>query len=124
MEKVTKLNEYQERALSTCMPSCHNIAYGLSGLTAEVGEFNDKIAKWIRKGICELRDNQLVFKVPKQEADAYMVELIKELGDVMWFPCLIANLLGYTLEDVCQINLDKLKDRARRNVIDGCGDNR
>lgn len=36
------LNEYQHRAMSTCMDSCNNIAYMLTGLNAEIGEVNDK----------------------------------------------------------------------------------
>ena len=31
------LNEYQEKAMKTCMSSCDNIAYMLTGLNAEVG---------------------------------------------------------------------------------------
>lgn len=124
MNRIKELNDYQAKAMSTCMPSCDNFVYGINGLTAEVGEFNDKVAKWVRKGICGIDNNQLIFNIPEEEAKVYILELMKELGDVMWFPCLLAKLFGYTLEDVCQINIDKLRDRANRNVIDGNGDNR
>ena len=43
-----KLNDYQKRAMSTCMPSCKNISYMLLNLVGEVGEFASKIAKAIR----------------------------------------------------------------------------
>ena len=35
-----ELNEYQKRAMSTCMPSCENISYMLLNLVGEVGEFS------------------------------------------------------------------------------------
>ncbi|MBO5018134.1 MAG: hypothetical protein J6J71_03230 [Prevotella sp.] len=49
---------------------------------------------------------------------------IKELGDIQWSIALASKLLGYDLGDVGKINLDKLRDRACRGVIDGNGDNR
>ena len=46
--KDMELNEYQEKAMQTCLDTCKNITYMLNGLNAEVGEVNDKIAKAIR----------------------------------------------------------------------------
>ena len=37
---------------------------------------------------------------------------------------IIANTIGYTLDEVMQINIDKLTDRRERGVINGSGDNR
>lgn len=37
---------------------------------------------------------------------------------------LISNILGYTIEEVCQINIDKLTKRAVEGKISGSGDNR
>ena len=51
-------------------------------------------------------------------------ELAYELGDVRWFVALLSLLLGYTDEKIEQMNIEKLKDRAMRNVIIGEGDNR
>ena len=50
MEKELTLNDYQERAMTTCMPTCENASYMLLNLVGEVGEFASKIAKHIRKG--------------------------------------------------------------------------
>ena len=44
------LNEYQKKAMSTCMPSCNNFSYMALNLVGEVGEFVGKVAKAIRKG--------------------------------------------------------------------------
>lgn len=38
-----ELNKYQERAMSTCMPSCENISYMLLNLVGEVGEFQARL---------------------------------------------------------------------------------
>lgn len=46
-----ELNQYQAKAMETCVEKSANTAYMLTGLSAEVGEVNDKVAKWIRKGI-------------------------------------------------------------------------
>ena len=45
-----ELNEYQEKAMKTCMPPCDNLLYMLTNLMGEVGEFAGKIAKHVRKG--------------------------------------------------------------------------
>lgn len=108
--KKMELNEYQKKAMSTCMDSCNNIAYILTGLTAEVGEVNDKIAKAIRKGNLSLHRNNIAWW-----AKEYAQEIIKDD---------LKKELGYTLEEIANVNLAKLADRAKRNVIDGNGDNR
>ena len=44
-----ELKEYQERAMTTCMPSSNNFSYMFLNLVGEVGEFASKVAKSIRK---------------------------------------------------------------------------
>lgn len=119
------INEYQEKAMTTCLPSCKNEVYAINGLTAEVGEINDKVAKWVRKGICRIDNNRLVFNTSEEEVvNEYQEELAKEVGDVLWFVAHLSRQLGYTLDDVAKMNIEKLRDRAMRNVIIGEGDNR
>lgn len=118
-------NDYQEKAMSTCLPSCANFVYMLNGLTAEVGEINDKVAKWVRKCIARIDNNKLVFNTSDEAVrDDYVAELVKEIGDCAWFLAGLSKMLGVDFEDVCQGNLDKLADRQKRGVIDGNGDNR
>jgi NTP pyrophosphatase (non-canonical NTP hydrolase) len=50
--------------------------------------------------------------------------LKKELGDILWFVAGIARNYYWNLEDIAQMNLNKLEDRKNRNVIQGSGDNR
>lgn len=114
------LDEYQTRAMSTCMDSCDNHAYMLTGFVGEVGELFGKIAKGIRKEKTEFIDNRLVDGFSESEIH----DIKSELGDCAWFVAGIAKTMGWTLEEVCQENLDKLADRKRRGVISGNGDNR
>lgn len=120
-----EINEYQRRAMDTRMDSCANDTYMLFGLMAEVGEIADKIAKWRRKGIARMDMDLMVFNTSNvRDVKEYKTELMKELGDCMWFIAGISEQLGFSLEDVCQTNLAKLKDRQQRGVIVGNGDNR
>lgn len=119
------LNNYQDKAMTTCLASCKNEVYAINGLQAEVGEIADKVAKWVRKGICRIDNNRLVFNTSEEEVvNEYQEELAKELGDVRWFCSLLALLLGYTDKEIEDMNIAKLRDRAMRGVIDGSGDNR
>ena len=119
------LNEYQEKAMTTCTESSMNFAYALTGLNAEVGEINDKVAKAIRKDEAVIASNERMVRCSESlEARKLTAGIIAELGDVLWFVALIAKHAGLTLEEVAQLNLNKLADRAKRNVIIGEGDNR
>lgn len=119
------MKTYQDMAMTTCMPSCKNEVYAINGLTAEIGEINDKIAKAVRSGACRIDNNRLVWNTSNEEEVAqYRLELAKELGDVRWFCSLLALLLGYTDKEIEDMNIAKLRDRAMRGVIDGNGDNR
>ena len=51
-------------------------------------------------------------------------ELVKELGDVVFYVTALANYFNSDLTEVLQANMDKLNSRARRGVIRGSGDNR
>jgi NTP pyrophosphatase (non-canonical NTP hydrolase) len=77
------------------------------GLVGEAGEVAEKIKKY-------LRDNT---KVSQKE-------IIKELGDVVFYATALSNYFYSNLSEVMQTNMDKLNDRARRGTIKGSGDNR
>ena len=51
-------------------------------------------------------------------------EIVKELGDVVFYATALANYFHSDLTEVLQTNMDKLNSRARRGVIKGSGDNR
>lgn len=106
--------------MTTCMESCDNHAYMLLGLVGEVGELFGKLAKGIRKKKAEFTLNTYANEFSEQEIH----DLKSEVGDCAWFLAGLCNTFGWTLEEVCQENLDKLASRKERGVINGDGDNR
>lgn len=106
------LNSYQLAALETAIypekgkGSALGLAYTALGLTGEAGEYSEKVKKYIRDGYFD------------------PVSAIKELGDVLWYLAAAAYENGMTLEQVAQINLDKLAKRKAENKLNGSGDNR
>jgi NTP pyrophosphatase (non-canonical NTP hydrolase) len=120
-----ELNEYQKKAMSTCMETSNNFSYMLLNLVAEVGEFSGKIAKQIRKGQSNINQNQLQTEMRVLiEHPELKEETCKELGDVLWQLSGLCTVMNVSLEDIAKQNLNKLADRQKRNVIDGNGDNR
>ena len=121
------LNEYQNKAMTTCMASCNNISYMLLNLVGEVGEFSSKLAKHIRKGeavIGQCGDSELYWMQELSEIIHDRELLSKELGDILWQLSGVCSVMGFSLEGVARQNLNKLADRAKRNKIDGNGDER
>ena len=81
------LNEYQNKAMATCLPTCDNVSYMLMNLVGEVGELASKIAKDIRKGNVVIGrgiDNDLVPLMPFDEWMDRQEEYKKEAGDILW----------------------------------------
>jgi len=108
-------DEYQEFAKTTAIyPYNAKVVYPTLGLSGEAGEVAEKVKKNIRKsnfGFFDFYDNELD-------------DIAKELGDVLWYVSALASDIGYSLEDIAQINMEKLKSRQERNKIEGEGDNR
>ena len=109
-----EFNEYQKKALETAMHGeKHKIIYPAIGLGNEAGEVLGKIKKWLRgdDGECEM-------STTRKEA------IKDELGDVLWYIATLAHDLGFELNDVAKINVEKLKSRKERGAIKGDGDKR
>lgn len=92
------INEYQQLALRTNPvtenKSVQGIIHGVMGLNGEAGEAIDIVKKYIYQGHA-LDDNYLAL----------------ELGDVAWYIAATADALGYDLETILQMNIDKLRAR-------------
>lgn len=86
--------------------SANSLAYCALGLTGESGEYSEKVKKLLRDGVFD------------HEAAA------KELGDVLWYLARSARELGFDLNVIAQMNINKLNDRKNRGVLKGNGDNR
>lgn len=105
------LNEYQQAALETAVyPEEYRIIYPALGMNGEAGEVADKVKKVIRDY--------------GSFTDERKREIVKEIGDVLWYCATLANDLGYALEEVGIMNIEKLKSRKERGVLGGSGDNR
>ncbi len=112
-----EMNEYQTLARRTAVyPDLgNNLVYPTLALVDEAGEVAGKVKKLIRdKGK----------STPAELSAEEKQDLKKEVGDVLWYVATMASELDFTLEDVAQANLDKLKSRQERGQLHGSGDNR
>lgn len=117
------LNEYQNQAMTTNAASSDNDTYSLFGLVAEVGEIADKIAKSVRNGTMTICDDCVRPAVMSDNREVQQSHLDfdegikKELGDVLWFCAHLADRFSWPLEEVAQLNLDKLAKRKAEGTI-------
>ncbi len=107
-------NEYQKEALRTeraMNKQYPRILNGVMGMNGEAGECIDLLKKHYFQG-----------------HDLDVEHLAKEIGDVLWYVAISADAIGYTLEDIMQLNIDKLDARypygfeAERSVNRKAGD--
>ena len=88
------INEYQQLALRTLNPELDSkdvLINGVMGLCGESGEAIDIVKKHLAQGHELDREN-----------------LAKELGDIAWYLAETAYAIGYPLEDILQMNIEKL----------------
>ena len=67
---------------------------GCLGLAGESGELLDMVKKWIFHNTRLDRDHAK-----------------KEVGDVLWYVAMICHSMGWDLDEIMQMNVDKLKAR-------------
>ena len=114
-----ELNEYQKRALETVLfPQCYNQQYLKDGLVEEVGEVMGKFKRAVRDQDAPKENGEVVLN------EDQLLSIGLELGDVLWYLSVLAHRLGYTLEEVAQLNVQKLAKRKQEGKIQGKGDNR
>lgn len=105
-------NEYQEQAMRTNDGHAQDrladrmlagimrkkdvagLINGLMGLSGEAGELTDLFKKWI------------FHNAPLDEEHAK-----KEVGDVLWYVAMICHSMGWSTDEIMQMNIDKLKAR-------------
>lgn len=105
--------EYQDRSRETAVypDRGRNIVYPTLGLAGEAGEVAEKIKKVLRD------DGGSVSEEKRRE-------ILRELGDVLWYVAQIATELRLSLSDIAAQNLEKLASRKDRAKLSGSGDNR
>lgn len=114
---ILYLNEYQAYAKNTWKGKLPGTEMGrvylALKLAGEAGEAAEKCGKLVR-------DKNGLMDIADEDGRA----LALELGDVLWYLSVLAGELGYSLNEVAELNLEKLRDRKARGVIGGSGDNR
>ena len=111
------LDYYQEKA-SEFIFYKGSLLYPTLGLTGESGEVAEKVKKLYRDDeINFMRDDMMDELTPEQSK-----ELALELGDVLFYIAAIAGDIGYGLEEIADMNIDKLASRRKRNKLSGSGD--
>ena len=114
------LDEYQQKALETAFyPKEYKVIYPALGMNGEAGEVADKVKKIIRDTVIMTDANGSII-LPENKR----VELAKEVGDVLWYIATLAHDIGFTLEEIGQMNYEKLHSRQQRGMLGGRGDNR
>lgn len=91
------MSEYQAAAMRTSQRHQHQferLANGALGLAGEAGEVCDDLKKHLFHGHALERE-----------------DLLRELGDVLWYITLLADAVCCSLDDVAKANIDKLKAR-------------
>ena len=105
-----QLNEYQTQAKNTAIyPKDKAVVYPALGLAGEAGAVANKVKKVLRDGT-EIKD------VSK--------DIASEIGDCLWYISVLAGDIGWDLESIAKLNIDKLQDRANRGKLSGSGDKR
>ena len=77
------------------------------GLVGEAGEVSEKVKK--------------LFRDKSKFSDE---EVLKELGDVLFYVTALSNIFGGNLKAVMEMNMTKLDDREQRSKLKGSEDNR
>ena len=116
-----ELNQYQKAALETAVyPKEFKTVYPALGMNGEAGEVADKVKKVIRDSNELVRDSSGAIMLPQEKRE----ELAKEVGDVLWYVATMAYDIGYSLEEIAEMNIRKLASRKERGKLNGEGDNR
>ena len=87
------------------------LLYPALKLAGEAGEVSEKIGKLFRDKGGALGEND-------------REDLVKELGDVLWYVANLAHELGVGLGTVGERNITKLRSRMERGKLLGSGDDR
>lgn len=90
-------NQYQALAMRTSnkeLSDSSHLMNGALGLSGEAGEVSDLVKKVFYQG---------------HELDA--AHLAKELGDILWYIAETATAIGYSLDSIMQMNIEKLRER-------------
>lgn len=111
------IQDYSDQAIATDLYErsteidSHAMLEKVFGLVGEAGEVAEKFKKLLRD-----QDGKATDEDKK--------EIAKELGDVLWYINSVGLYLGFSLEEIAKMNIDKVLSRKNRGMTKGSGDNR
>ncbi|MEW9578584.1 nucleoside triphosphate pyrophosphohydrolase family protein [Bacillus toyonensis] len=106
--QICELDQYQEAALRTWNTNQDfggrvlNAALGLSGEAGEVADI-------VKKAIFHGHGFDPAHCPGEEEGNTHKIAL--ELGDILYYISIMSHEMGYTLEDIAQMNIAKLAKR-------------
>ncbi|MCM3219636.1 nucleoside triphosphate pyrophosphohydrolase family protein [Bacillus cereus] len=106
--QICELDQYQEAALRTWNTNQDfggrvlNAALGLSGESGEVADI-------VKKAIFHGHGFDPAHCPGEEEGNTHKIAL--ELGDILYYISIMSYEMGYTLEDIAQMNIAKLAKR-------------
>ncbi|MDA1867346.1 MULTISPECIES: nucleoside triphosphate pyrophosphohydrolase family protein [Bacillus cereus group] len=108
INQICELDQYQEAALRTWNTN-HDfggrVLNAALGLTGEAGEVADVVKKAIFHG----HGFDPAHCPGEEEGNTHKIAL--ELGDILYYISIMSHEMGYTLEDIAQMNISKLATR-------------
>lgn len=99
---------YQDFTDTTMKLDKAKLIYCALKLAGEAGEVAEKVGKGIRDHSNHVDPRALAL----------------EIGDVLWYVAQLARCIDYNLSEIAALNVRKLKDRQKRGVLGGSGDDR
>lgn len=90
------LNEYQElarRTMNGTLRKEQTLRHALFGMCGELGEIHS------------------IYQKVYQGHQIRREDLQKEIGDLLWFVAELCTVNGFALDEIAQMNIDKLKAR-------------
>lgn len=105
LKEYTKFNNSVDKYPESMKPVIY-----ILGMVAELGEFCNKYKKVFRDHGGQLEKRQIDFAL--------------EMGDIMWYFERVSNSMGFDLEEIIEMNIEKLQSRKVRDKIKGEGDKR
>lgn len=130
--KVNGLDEYQRIATKSAIYPGRGTPLGLDYVALKLNGESGEVAEHVGKA---MRDEELIKVVEMFDDGSVRVmfgrlngdrreNIIKEVGDVLWYLSAICNEIGINLSYAALENLIKLHDRTVRDTLRGSGDNR
>lgn len=96
------------------------LAYAAIGISDEGGEVAGKIKKLYRDEKYHKQDavGQALLRQANREP------IGKELGDVLWYIVALGRQFDLSLDDIMEMNVEKITSRKERGTLKGSGDDR